>query len=89
MPDAAALIDAAARLAADGALPTDGGPRLAEQAGGDRDALTAARDHFIGKLHARSDDFEATRALRLVHKAIEATPRTGIVIVEGRRARRT
>lgn len=89
MTDAAALIAFAGRLAADGALPDDGGRQLAERAGGDRDALTVARDHFILRLSAQSNDFEATRALRVVHKAIEVTPRTGIVIVEGRRARRT
>lgn len=89
MANVTELIDRARRLAADGAFASDAGAQLAEVADGDREALTTARDHFIARLHARSDDFDATKALRVVHKAIELTPRTGIVIVEGRRARRT
>jgi hypothetical protein len=89
MTDAADLIERARDLAASVATPADSAVELAKHAAGNRDALTVARDHFIARLHAGSDDFEATRALRVVHKAIELTPRTGIVIVEGRRARRT
>jgi hypothetical protein len=91
MTEAAELIDLASGLAAEGAR-TDAeaaAAQLVERAAGDRDALTAARDHFIARLTHRSDDFEATRALRAVHKAIASTPRTGIVLVEGRRTRRT
>lgn len=89
MADVAELTDLALRLTANGPPSDDGAAQLAARAAGDRDALTASRDHFIDRLRARADDFAASRALGLVHKAIALTPRTGILIVDGRHSRRT
>lgn len=89
MAEVAELIDLAVRLTADSPPPDDAVAQLVARADGDRDALTAARDHFIDRLRARADDFAASRALGVVHKAIALTARTGILIVDGRHSRRT
>ena len=47
---------------------------LLDLADGDRAALAAARDTFVARLHRRSDDYEATLALRLLN---EVLPRVG------------
>jgi hypothetical protein len=46
--------------------------RLIERAGG-RKGLEALRDIFTGRLHRRPDDFDATRALRLVTAKLQQT----------------
>jgi hypothetical protein len=38
--------------------------------GGQREPLVGARDALVGRLHRRSDDFDATKALRLVSRAL-------------------
>jgi hypothetical protein len=44
--------------------------RLISLAGLDRTALVAARDAFARRLHAHSDDYEATGALRLLNRSL-------------------
>jgi hypothetical protein len=44
--------------------------RLISLAGKDRAALVAARDAFARRLHAHSDDYAATGALRLLNRAL-------------------
>ncbi len=43
---------------------------LAELGRQDRSALEASRNQFATALHRRSDDFEATAALRLLNRAL-------------------
>lgn len=43
---------------------------LVELAGGRRDPLESAARTFVARLHRRSDDYEATNALRLVNRAL-------------------
>jgi hypothetical protein len=45
---------------------------LVRLAGGERRPLEDAAQVFIARLHRRSDDYEATNALRLVHRALDA-----------------
>lgn len=45
---------------------------LADLAGHRRQPLEQATAIFIARLHRRSDDFEATHALRLLHRALDA-----------------
>lgn len=44
---------------------------LAALAGHQRQPLEQAAAVFIARLHRRSDDFDATGALRLVHRALD------------------
>lgn len=46
-------------------------------ADGDRQALEAVRAGFQARIARRSDDFEATRGLRLAEAALNALPRDG------------
>ncbi len=61
---------------AEQALALVGGPadsaveELVAMAGGRREPLVGARDALVGRLHRRSDDFDATKALRLVSRAL-------------------
>jgi hypothetical protein len=60
-------------LAGDGSGdPTAGIERLVSLAGPNRAALVAARDAFAGRLHAHSDDYAATAALRLLNRTLSA-----------------
>lgn len=52
---------------------TDAG-LLAASAGGDRMALAEARNFYATLVRARSDDFRATAALRLLNRAMSETP---------------
>jgi hypothetical protein len=47
--------------------------QLVEHAG-DRRCLEAAHALFVARLHRRSDDFDATRGLRLVIAALQRLP---------------
>jgi hypothetical protein len=44
---------------------------LVRLAGGQRRPLEEAAQVFIARLHRRSDDYEATNALRLIHRALD------------------
>ena len=48
--------------------------RLAASAAGDRLTLAEARDFYASLVRVRSDDFRATTALRLLNRALSATP---------------
>ena len=57
--------------------PGDPGPaadRVYAAAEGSRDRLSAAASLLIERLKLRSDDFEATLALRIVERALARTP---------------
>lgn len=43
-------------------------------AGGDRRVLEAARDAAVARVHARSDDFEATAALQMLNGVLSRVP---------------
>ena len=47
---------------------------------GVREELEALRDAYIDRLHRRSNDFEATRELRLVNAKLQRTSR-GVQVV--------
>lgn len=72
MPAVEDLADAATQLARDDDHDRAVG-RLRHLAG-DRRGLQALRDHFVDRLHRRSDDFDATRSLRLVIAALQRVP---------------
>ena len=48
----------------------------------DRVSLEAQRAEFLDRLHRRSDDFEATRGLRLVSSALQRLPVRGPLVME-------
>jgi hypothetical protein len=48
----------------------------------DRVSLEAQRAEFLDRLHRRSDDFEATRGLRLVSAALHRLPVRGPLVME-------
>jgi hypothetical protein len=43
-------------------------------AGGDRAVVEAARNEVSARVHARSDDFEATAALQLLNRTLSQMP---------------
>jgi hypothetical protein len=43
---------------------------LIQLAAGDRTALAEARQQFVRRLHARTDDYDATAALLVVNRAL-------------------
>jgi len=62
---------AVADASADPAVPAD---RVYAAADGNRDRLSAAASLLIERLKRRSDDFEATLALRIVERALVRAP---------------
>lgn len=64
---------------AEGRLPAPATPADAAvaAAGTDRDALGDLRAGFQARIARRSDDFEATRGLKLCEQALNATAREG------------
>lgn len=71
---------------------------LVDLAGRERRPLEAAAGVFVARLHRRSDDYEATRALHLIHRALAAvgwtttqiasvTSRRGVARLRARRRR--
>jgi hypothetical protein len=68
------VADAAVRLARDG--DRERSVRQLQELAGDRACLEALRDYFVARLHRRHDDYDATRALRLVITALQRTPMT-------------
>jgi hypothetical protein len=70
--DAEALV--AQAIAAGTADPRRAAERLLAAAGEDRARLERATSVLIRRLQLRSDDFEATLALRIVERALAATP---------------
>jgi hypothetical protein len=60
----------AVELSRDGTATDDAVRQLVELAGGRAAPLEVAAHTFIRRLHQRSDDFEATNALRLVYRAL-------------------
>jgi hypothetical protein len=44
--------------------------KLVELSAGRRELLESARDHFIGRLHADSANFEASKALQIIYAAL-------------------
>jgi hypothetical protein len=68
--DAVALADRAIALA----TSRDRNGAVSELVGlaGDVDSLEAARDVLVRRLHAKSDDYEATAGLTLLNAAIAA-----------------
>jgi hypothetical protein len=56
------------------AEPRPAAERLLAAAGRDREHLDRAASVLIQRLKLRSDDFEATLALRIVERALAATP---------------
>jgi hypothetical protein len=69
MPAVEDLADAATQLARDD--DRDRAVGRLQHLAGDRRGLEALRDHFVDRLHRRSDDFDATRSLRLVIAALQ------------------
>jgi hypothetical protein len=69
MPALEDLADAATQLARDD--DRDRAVGRLQHLAGDRRGLEALRDHFVDRLHRRSDDFDATRSLRLVIAALQ------------------
>jgi hypothetical protein len=65
----AEVAEAAVRLAYED--DCDGAVRKLRDLAGDRACLEAVRDLFVGRLHQRSDDYDATRGLRLVIAALQ------------------
>lgn len=65
------LVERAERLSQT-AGPATAALELVAAAGGHRDALEAARAVFIDRLQRASDDYDATTALALVYRAINA-----------------
>lgn len=47
---------------------------LLQETGSDRQALKELQDHYVQRLHARSDDFAATEALWTVEEALALLP---------------
>ncbi len=72
MPGVDDLADAAIQLARDD--DRDRAVRRIQDLAGDRRGLQALRDHFVDRLRRRSDDFDATRGLRLVITALQRVP---------------
>jgi hypothetical protein len=72
MPAVEDLADAATQLARDD--DRDRAVGRLQHLAGDRRGLEALRDHFVDRLHRRSDDFDATRSLRLVIAALQGVP---------------
>jgi hypothetical protein len=60
----------AAELARSGTVDDEAVTELLGLAEGQRGPLEAAAHSFADRLHRRSDDFEATNALRLVNRAL-------------------
>lgn len=70
-----ASADSIARRAAELTQAADRDAAVAElmsMAGHQRRPLEEAQAVFVARLHRRSDDFEATRALQLLHRALAA-----------------
>ena len=61
-------------IAAGGADPGRAGERLLSAAGWDGKLLEEARSLLIRRLQARSNDLEATLALRIVERALQGAP---------------
>jgi hypothetical protein len=61
-------------ISADTEDPWRAAERLFVAAGGSRDRLSRARSVLCERLHVRSDDFEATLALRIVERALAQAP---------------
>jgi hypothetical protein len=61
-------------------LARDSDPAAADKlialAGGEREALEAARDQVAAHLHAQVDDWEATATLTLLNRALSLLPRS-------------
>jgi hypothetical protein len=72
MPAVDDLADAAIQLARDD--DRDRAVRRIRDLAGDPRGLEALRDHFVDRLHRRSDDFDATRGLQLVVTALQRVP---------------
>ena len=71
-PDADALV--AQATAAGAADPRRAAERLLAAARGDRERLEQAASKLVQRLQLRSNDFEATMALRIVERAVAAAP---------------
>lgn len=67
-----AIVSRTIELAGSDAPGQAGVDELVALAGGRRQPLEAASGVFVRRLHRRSDDFEATRALQLLHRALAA-----------------
>src|SRR5260370_10514842 len=65
-----AIAERAVELVRAEADPESAASELVNLAGGRRAPLEEASLEFVGRLHRRSDDFEATEALRLVVRAL-------------------
>lgn len=65
-----AIAERAVELVRAGADPETATSELVNLAGGRRAPLEEASLVFVGRLHRRRDDFEATKALRLVDRAL-------------------
>jgi hypothetical protein len=59
------------------ATPPTSVEREVQGAGHDREALQALRRGYQARIAKRSDDFEASRGLRLVEQALKDTSREG------------
>jgi hypothetical protein len=74
VPTVPEVADAAVELARDG--DRDRAVRRLRELAGDRACLEATRDYFVARLHRRQDDYDATRGLQLVIKALQEMPFT-------------
>ena len=52
----------------------DAAESLMAAAGGDRNAIVAARDNVAAHIHRNVDDFEATATLQLLNRALSRIP---------------
>lgn len=66
----AAVLARALELGRDNVADADARAELRRLAGGSRLPLLSARDALVRRLHERSDDFEASRALSIVASAL-------------------
>jgi hypothetical protein len=68
---ATAIAQRAVEFTRQGISRDDAITELVKLADGRREPLEAAARNFVQRLHRRSDDFEATKALRLVSGALD------------------
>jgi hypothetical protein len=69
-----AVVERAFQAVQAGSDPRSAVADIEVAAGGDRAAVEAARNEVSARVHARSDDFEATAALQLLNRTLSQMP---------------
>lgn len=69
-PDLDQIVRRAVALGVAGGDRPQAAEELVRLSEGRREPLASARDHFVARLHSDSADYEATKALRLVNRAL-------------------